>query len=93
MILLSIILLFIALLPLPYGYYILLKLIICFSCIREIVIGKKDNIDTILLLLAIAVLYNPIVKMPLGKPLWCVVNVLTASYFIYYLFKNRRMLK
>jgi hypothetical protein len=92
MILLSIILLCIALLPLPYGYYILLKLIICFSCIREIIVGNKDNVDELLILSAIIVLYNPLIKMPLGKPIWSVVNLLTASYFIYYLYKKRKVI-
>lgn len=93
MLVLSIVLLLIALLPLPYGYYILLKLVICFSCIREIIIGSKDNVDELLFFLAITILYNPIVKMPLGKAIWSIVNVLTASYFIYHLFKNRRIIR
>jgi hypothetical protein len=89
MILLSIILLLIALLPLPYGCYILLKLIICFSCIREIIIENKDNTNELLILSAIIVLYNPLIRMPLGRVIWSVVNLLTASYFIYYLHKRK----
>lgn len=87
----SIIFLFLALLPLPYGYYILLRFLVCFGTIRELFIAPSNNIDTTFILIAIAVLYNPIIKMPLGRPIWTIVNVLTALYFIFYLFKKHNM--
>lgn len=68
---------------LPYGYYILLKFLVCFTAIREIFLTKNKNIDTVSFLAAIAVLYNPIIRIPLGKNIWCVVNILTAIYFLY----------
>lgn len=91
MIFLLIIFLFLALLPLPYGYYILLRFLVCFGTIRELFIAPSNNTDTIFILIAIAVLYNPIIKMPLGRPIWTIVNVLTALYFIFYLFKKHNM--
>lgn len=91
MIFLLIIFLFLALLPLPYGYYILLRFLVCFGTIRELFIVPLNNMDTTFILIAIAVLYNPIIKMPLGRPIWTIVNVLTALYFIFYLFKKHNM--
>ena len=84
-----IILLLIALLPLPYGYYILLRFAVCFGLIYEIITNPILNRDTIFIFIAIAVLYNPIIKMPLGKPIWMIVNVLTATYFAYQLYRRR----
>ena len=91
MIFLLIIFLFLALLPLPYGYYILLRFLVCFGTIRELFIAASNNTNTTFILIAIAVLYNPIIKMPLGRPIWTIVNVLTALYFIFYLFKKHNM--
>lgn len=92
MLLLSTILLCMALQPLPYGYYVLLKFIVCFTCIKEILVCSKHNVNTLLIFLALILLYNPIIKMPLGKPIWGFVNILTGIYFIYYLIKNKKNL-
>lgn len=79
-----------ACIPLPYGAYILLKFVVCFSSIREIYVNSNLTVDMTLLFIALAVLYNPIIKIPLGKPLWIIVNVLTAGIFIYYLSKKTK---
>ncbi len=84
-----IILLFFALLPLPYGYYILLRFFICFGLIYEVITKTKLDTETITIFIALAILYNPIIKMPLGKPIWMIVNVLTAIYFAYQLYERR----
>lgn len=89
MILTAVLFLFIALLPLPYGYYILLRFVVCFAAIREICLLKNNSVDTILILTGIAILYNPIIKMPLGRSLWLVVNIITALFFIHYIIKRR----
>lgn len=91
MISLTIILLFIALLPLPYGYYILLKFLVCFTAIRQLCVAENMNVDNNLVWTAIVILYNPIIKIPLGRTIWVIVNILTAIYFIYYLKNKRRV--
>ena len=70
MLLINTVLLFFALLPLPYGYYILLRFTVCFGSIYEIITNPTLNKDTIFIFIAIAVLYNPIIKMPLGRSIW-----------------------
>lgn len=89
--LLLIILLLAALLPLPYGYYILLRFFVCFGSFYEVIANPTLNKDTILIFIAIAVLYNPIIKMPLGRPIWSIVNIITAIYLIYYLWKCKNI--
>ena len=89
MLLINTVLLFFALLPLPYGYYILLRFTVCFGSIYEIITNPTLNKDTIFIFIAIAVLYNPIIKMPLGRSIWMIVNVLTAIYFAYQLYRRR----
>ena len=88
MILILIILLLLAILTLPYGYYILFRFIVCVGVIRELFLAPSNNTDTTISLVAIAVLYNPIIKMALGRPIWTIVNIITALYFIFYLSKK-----
>lgn len=88
---LLIILLLMALLPLPYGYYILLRFAVFFGLIYEIIKNKKLNQDTIYIFIVIAVLYNPIIRMPLGRVIWVIVNILTAIYLIYCLWKYKNI--
>ncbi len=88
---LLIILLLLALLPLPYGYYILLRFAVFFGLIYEIIKNKKLNQDTIYIFIVIAVLYNPIIRMPLGRVIWVIVNILTAIYLIYCLLKYKNL--
>ncbi|MBQ8167889.1 hypothetical protein IJZ97_00520 [bacterium] len=91
MILFSIIFLIIAAtVPLPYGAYMLLRLIVCISSIKEIYDNPKLNSDMTFWLVTLAILYNPIIKIPLGKPLWTIVNILTAGFFIYFLSKKQK---
>ncbi len=80
-----------ALFSLPYGYYILLKFLVCFTAIRQLYITQHNSIDTNLILVTIALLYNPIIKIPLGRTIWIIVNILTAIYFVYYLKNQRRI--
>lgn len=83
----SIIMLLLALLPLPYGYYYILKTIVCVTSIREILVERKTQdklTDKALIFIVLAVLYNPLVAIPLGKLIWSAVNGLTIAYFIYY---------
>lgn len=74
----------IGLLPMPYGYYNLSRLVVCgcsiffiFSLLRE-----KDVLFAWIFGL-LAVLYNPIIPIHLyQKELWMVVNAITAIIFV-----------
>ncbi len=85
-----ILLLLIAILPLPYGYYILLRFIVSFGLLREIFVSSKNDIDTNFILTAIVILYNPIFPFPLGRTIWTFVNIFTIVYLIYYSLKSKK---
>lgn len=73
----------IGLLPLPYGYYMLLRLFLCVVCIYFVssVVGVRDGEKWVLV--GLAVLYNPIVPVELGsKPLWSIINIGTVIWFL-----------
>ena len=72
----------IGLLPLPYGYYMLLRLFLCVLCIYFLASlpGVRDGEKWVLG--GLAVLYNPIVPVALGsKPRWSIINVGTLVWF------------
>jgi hypothetical protein len=72
----------VGLLPLPYGYYVLLRLFLCVLCIYFVssVRGVRDGEKWVLI--ALAVLYQPIAPVELGsKPLWSIINAGTVVWF------------
>ena len=73
----------IGLLPMPYGYYFLSRLVVC-GCAIYYAIQFSGQSDTTLVWIFgfFAVLYNPIIPIHLGaKGLWIVVNLITAGVF------------
>ncbi len=68
-------------LPLPYGYYMLLRLFLCGLCVYYLssVPSVRDGEKWVLTRLAI--LYNPIVPIELGsKLLWTMINAGTVIW-------------
>ena len=71
----------IGLLPLPYGYYMVLRLFLCVVCIYFVssVPGVRDGERWVLI--GLALLYNPIAPVELGsKPLWSIINIGTVVW-------------
>jgi hypothetical protein len=69
----------IGLLPLPYGYYILLRLFLCGVSLYILTrpSGVRDGEKWVLT--GLVVLYNPLVPVELGsKPLWSTRNIGTV---------------
>ena len=73
------IMLAVATLHMPYGYYILLRIVI-FATLIYIAICTDDALFLISIILAIV--YNPIFYLPLGRPLWTVINIATIIFFV-----------
>ena len=74
----------IALLPIRYyGYYVLLKIVICGGCAFLAAIAYGDGRKHLVWVMGgLAVLYNPIIRFPLGRELWIVINILTIIVLI-----------
>ena len=73
----------IGILPMPIGYYTLLRLVVCCSAIYYAYNFKQNgDIVSMLIFIFIAILYNPIFPVYLyEKWLWIVVNIITAILF------------
>ena len=67
----------------PYGYYVLLRFIVCGICIFLAVkahgLGKMGWVWTLGIT---AVLYNPFLRAHLTRPVWSVVNVVTILLLV-----------
>jgi hypothetical protein len=84
-IIVAIILLILAIFPLPYGYYQFLKITICgilgYIGYQEYNKNKDFNVKCIIMWL-FAIAYNPILKISLGRKRWAIVNVITIAVFL-----------
>lgn len=74
----------IAMLPLhTYGYYVALKFVVCGGCGYLATRAFSANcIGWVWLLGIVAVLYNPIVRFPLGRSVWTIVNIATIAVLV-----------
>ena len=81
-----------AILPMPYGYYTLLRLFLCAACVYYLltvphVIGPGLKV----IFGAAAVLYNPIAPLYLReKILWTAVNLATLAILYVSVFRLRK---
>lgn len=72
----------IGLLPLPYGYYVLLRLFLCGVSLYFLTRPRGIRDVEKWALGGLVVLYNPIVPIELGsKLLWSIINVATVVWF------------
>lgn len=72
-----------ALFPLPYGYYVFLRWVVCAVSLAAGVRLVQQRRATIALLgWALALLYNPLVRVSLSREIWSVVNVVTVLVLV-----------
>ena len=75
----------IGILPMPIGYYTLLRLVVC-GCAIYYAYNLSQNEDKTFMLIFgfIAILYNPILPVYLyEKSIWIILNIVTAVLFFY----------
>jgi len=82
--LIAIIMLSIALLRLPYGYYTLMRVVLCFSFCYFIYDNFKlyKNYVFYMIFGLLAIVYNPVFPLHLGREIWVYVNIVTIVVLI-----------
>ena len=68
----------------PYGYYNLLRLVVC-GCLIYFAYQRyqKQDMTFVWIFGFLAILYNPIIPVHLyEKEIWMVVNIITAIIFV-----------
>ena len=73
----------IGILPMPIGYYTLLRLVVCACAIYYSFYSKQNNDEMAMLIFGfVVILYNPIFPIYLyEKSIWIVLNIITAWLF------------
>ena len=84
-----VLLLILCLFDMPYGYYEFTRFIAMtvFSYLAYDAF-KAGNKDRMFVLIALAVLFQPFIKIALGRVIWNIVDVLVAMYMGYMLFRT-----
>jgi hypothetical protein len=85
-------LLLIAILPLPYGYYTLLRLAVFLSGLfLAYFLYEKKQPNWSIVFVVIALLFNPIIPVYLSRELWLPIDLVSAGTYFYsgYTFKPR----
>lgn len=92
----TVMLLLAALFRLPYGYYTLLRLIVCgaaaYLAYREFDVAQRSS-GWFFILGVIAVLFNPLIPIPFSREIWVPIDVVVAIILIvdWFRTKKRRM--
>lgn len=74
----------IAILSLPYGYYMLLRCVVTGTAIYLLLTAKTRLIDVqVLALIVLLLLFNPIWKVHLGRELWKIMDGVTSAFFLW----------
>lgn len=85
-------LLFVAVAPLPYGFYTFMRIIVC-ACAGYMAYNAftvKEKSIWPWLLGFIAILFNPVATIHMTKEIWMVVDGLTGSLFAYLAYGSYR---
>lgn len=79
----------IALLPMPYGFYILLRLVITTVAILSIIELKKEGNQFWYFFIGVAILFNPIFPIYLSKSIWMPIDLIVAGSFAWMIIKQK----
>ena len=73
----------IAVFPLPYSYYEILRIVVCLGVVF-IVVKEWNSLDTTTraVLAVIAILFNPFSPIYLSKMIWVVIDLIVGLYML-----------
>ena len=76
----------------PYGYFMLVRFaaLVGFA-ILAYEAGKNKNETAMILFIALAVLFQPFIKIPLGRIVWNVVDVIVAIGLLVSIFVKQKV--
>ncbi len=82
--------LLLALAPWPYGYYRLLRLVVC-GCVGFLAyrLREQEKTSWTVALSATAVIFNPLIPLHLTREIWAVLNVCGAAVIAFHYFAWR----
>ena len=86
--------LIVCLFPMPYGYYTLVRFVamILFGCMASS-FYKEETIPLCILFVALALLFQPFMKVALGRTMWNVIDVILAVALVILWYSNNKQIK
>jgi hypothetical protein len=86
--------LLLAVAPMPYGYYTLVKILVCgFSAVLAYQNYKTANDSLsawVWCFLIIAIAFNPLIPLHMQKEVWMVVDAVTGALFLWLTYETRQ---
>lgn len=84
------ILLFVCLLNMPYGYYQFVRFVamVAFAYLAYIA-NEQNNKNEAFVYIALVILFQPFMKIALGRTIWNIVDVIVAIGLILSLFQSK----
>lgn len=84
----SIVLLLLAILPWPYGYYTLLRLVVCLTAAFLAWFSyKAQRVRWTWIMGLLALVFNPVIPLYLGREFWIFVDLTATVIFVIFLKK------
>lgn len=81
--------LLLCLFDMPYGFYTFVRFTAAAAfCYFAYQAYERGNKGRMFLFIVLAILFQPFVKIPLGRAIWNIVDVVVAAYLICLLFKS-----
>lgn len=78
-----VVLLLVCLFDMPYGYYSFVRFVAAAAfCLFAYVANLSGNKDRMIAFIVLAVLFQPFLKIPLGRVIWNIVDVVVAVYLL-----------
>jgi len=78
------------LLPMPYGFYQLVRLLALMGfSILAYDASRKENKTEMIIYIGLAILFQPLIKISLGRSLWNMVDVVVAVGLILSILRDR----
>jgi len=85
------VLLLLCLAPMPYGYFMLVRFI---SMVAFVIIAyhfyEEKKKGLVITFGALAILFQPLIKIALGRTIWNIVDVVVAIFLIFLWVKERK---
>ena len=83
--------LLICLAPMPYGYYTLIRIVATLIFVIFALQYYKDKKEGLALAFGLfAILFQPLIKISLGKAIWNLIDVIVATLLFILWFKERK---
>lgn len=76
--------LLVAIAKMPYGFYIVLRILTTITCgVICYVAYNTKKIKSVIVAGLLAIVYNPLFKVPLGRDIWIIVNLISLPIIIH----------